>query len=417
MRLGSFEGRGTVSVRKSFQTLYGVALTVVFVAGCADKNEPTDYARPLPPGAHALRKLTDPEMFPDFAAGFSQDSEALVAAVDYSLDYLAHPSSVNYFPIQEITHQRVVESLQAFRTLVLSCASPEEFERRVLQRFDVYQSVGCDGRGTVLFTGYYQPILDGSLEPTEEFRYPLFMLPGDLVKDEEGRCLGRRTPDGRLMPYPTRRELETGSLLDGLELVYLKDPFDAYLCHVQGSAKIRLPDGGFFEVGYAGKNGRPYTSVSQLLIEDGKIDPAKRSLATVQQYFREHPGDTEYYCRQNESFIFFHEAGGGPRGSLNVPVTPYRSLATDKSVFPRGALTYVMTHVPARRGKVLVGEPFRQFMLDQDTGGAIRAAGRADIYLGIGHQAGQIAGWTVNEGKLYYLLLKSDDPSVATVAP
>ena len=231
------------------------SLWVAGAAGCRKKDDALDFARPLPPGAYALRKLDDSRMWPDLSAGFPDNRDRLVAAVDHSLSYLVdHPSSLKYYPIQGITHAMAVESLKAFREIVLSADSPPGLARRMFEHFDVYQSVGCDDRGTVLFTGYYTPILDGSLEPTDLYRHPLYRLPADLVKDDEGRCLGRRMPDGRITPYPARRELETGGALRGLELVYLKDKFDAYICHVQGSALIRLPDGRTFEVGYAGKN-------------------------------------------------------------------------------------------------------------------------------------------------------------------
>jgi len=379
-------------------------------AGCKKKDDALDFDRPLPPGAYALRRLVDPEMFPDLAAGCPTDDVSrslLVTAIDRSLDYLAHPSSETYYPLQGITHAQAVDSLMAFRSLLLAVQPPQELAQQILDRFDVYQSVGCDDRGAVLFTGYYTPIFEGSLEPTGQYRYPLYRLPSDLVKNGEGLCIGRRLDDGRVVPYPARRELETSGQLAGLELVYLKDKFDAYICHVQGSARFRLPDGREFEVGYAGKNAGEYQSVGRLLLADEKIKPEEYSLDAIRRYFREHPGEVDPYCQQNESFIFFQESSGGPFGSLGAPVTPYRSLATDKSVFPRGCLTYVDTTVPVREGPHLIGRPFRAFMLDQDTGGAIRAAGRADIYLGIGDEAGRIAGWTAGVGKLYYLFLKA----------
>ena len=160
------------------------------------------------------------------------------------------------------------DSLTAFRALLLAAQSPQELAQQILDRFDVYQSVGCDDRGSVLFTGYYTPIFEGSLEPSAAYRWPLYRLPPDLVKDGEGLCIGRRLSDGRVVPYPTRRELETSGELAGLELVYLKDKFDAYICHVQGSARFRLPDGSEFEVGYAGKNAGEYQSVGRLLLAD-----------------------------------------------------------------------------------------------------------------------------------------------------
>jgi len=373
---------------------------------------PKDYTRPLPPGAPALRKITDPARLPDFRSAFREGTrESLLAALDQSIRYFGYPSSRRYFPIQGITHERAAASLIAFREILLSARSGDELHQRILGAFDVYESVGCDNRGTVLFTGYYTPIFDASLTPTDEFRWPLYRLPPDLVKDEEGNCLGRRLSDGTLGPYYTRAEIESGAL-KGQELVYLKDRFEAYICTVQGSARLRLPDGSWFDVGYHGNNGHPYTSVGRLLVAAGLLAPERLTLSGLMQFFKQRPDLMDEYLPRNERTVFFRETSGPPTGSLGLPVTPYRTLATDKSIFPRGCLTFVETHIPRPNPDgSLTRVPFRDFLLDQDTGGAIRAAGRADIYLGIGEEAGRIAGWTFSEGRLYYLFLKEGGES------
>ena len=379
------------------------------IGGCK-KPGTIDYNRELPPGASALRKITDPELLPDFRAGFTSQPQDLVAAIDGSLAYLGHRSSEKYYPMAGITHAQVVESLKAFRALVLSARSGEELQKEIVSRFEVYESVGCDGLGTVLFTGYYTPIFEGSRTKDGTYKHALYKLPPDLVKDAEGNCLGRKLADGSLAPYPTRGEIETSGMLEGqgLELVYLKEKFEAYICQIQGSAKIRLADGQMMEVGYAGKNKAPYKSISQMLVDEGKIPPARRSLSSMREYFRQHPEEVDRYLQQNPSYVFFQESSGGPYGSLGVAVTPGRSLATDKSIFPRACLVYAVTAIPGSASAPTETRAFEQFMLDQDTGGAIRAAGRADIYLGTGEEAGRIAGWTASEGRLYYLVLKPE---------
>ena len=389
-------------------------LVAAVMAGCARVRipEPTlppkkDYYRPLPPGAHALRRLTDPESIPDFRDAFEQDHASLLAALDESIRYFGLPSSRKHFPLQGITHAQAAASLIYFRDILTSSATAEEFQERVVSAFDVYQSVGCDDRGTVLFTGYYTPIFDGSLERTDEFRWPLYSQPKDLVKGADGSVLGRRLDNGDLVPYDTRREIEEGAAT-GNELVYLRSRFEAYICTVQGSAHLRLLDGRLFRIGYAASNGREYTSVGRKLVADGLLAPEQLNLSGLTAFFQSEPERMDDYLPLNERYVFFQETDTPPLGSLGLPVTARRSLATDKSIYPRGCLAYAETRVPDFAGGVRAQQRFRQFMLDQDTGGAIRAAGRADIYLGIGDEAGRIAGWTLSEGRLYYLFLRNE---------
>jgi membrane-bound lytic murein transglycosylase A len=159
-------------------------------------------------------------------------------------------------------------------------------------------------------------------------------------------------------------------------------------------------------VGYDGSNGHDYTSVSQLLIADGKLDKNHLSLPAVQSYFARHRDELDGYIWQNDRYVFFSEYNGTnwPAGSLGFSVQAGRTVATDKSVFPRGGVVLVDTQSPRGGGQ----GPFRRFMLDQDTGGAIRAAGRADLYMGVGDSAEAIAGRQYAEGRLYYLFLKAD---------
>ena len=285
----------------------------------------------------------------------------------------------------------------------------------VRAEFDAYQSAGWDGRGGgVLFTGYCTPVLDGSLEPTAIYRYPLYALPPDLVKSEDGTILGRNTKNG-IEPYPTRKEIETSGMLDeqGLELVWVRDPLDAFIAHVNGSAFIRLsgPQGSReLRFGYAGKNGREYTSMGGELVKDGLISKEALSLGTLRAWAVQNPALVHEYMHRNNSYVFFAPIEGSPRGSLNLEVRAYRTLATDKSLFPRGGLVVVDTVLPMPGGGYM---PFEQVMLDQDTGGAIRTAGRADIYLGDGYEAERLAGTTRSEGQMYYLFLKQDHPFMA----
>jgi membrane-bound lytic murein transglycosylase A len=397
-----------------FAALNLCLLTVLALASCEQpgpKFEPyqppsaegKDYSRPLPPGQLALRKI-DPSAYPDFGPGFAERA-GLEEAIQHSLAWLRKPSSRKYFPYGEISHEHAGASLEHFLRVLRTARSGEELNAIIRAEFDVYQSVGCDDRGTVLYTGYYTPIFDGRLQRDAEFRYPLYRLPPDVVKDEEGRILGRRRPDGSLTPYFTRRELEEQRLLDGLELAYLRDPFAAYVANVQGSAKLRLADGRLYELGYAGNNGHEYVSITRAMLADGVLRPEEISLQKLLTYFQQHPERTFHYTWKNPRYVFFTERPGGPFGALNTPVTPMRTIATDKEIYPRACLAFVRTQLPRRDGATRNG-PYAGFFLDQDAGGAIRAPGRCDLYIGIGPQAEAVAGRTLAEGNLYYLFSK-----------
>ncbi len=195
-------------------------------------------------------------------------------------------------------------------------------------------------------------------------------------------------------------------MLRGKELIWLGDAFESYIAHVQGSAKIRLADGQLETVGYAANNGHEYKSVGLAMVNDGVIGSDQLSLSAMIDYFKANPDMVSTYVRRNPRFVFFRNEDGEPRGSLNEEVTAMRSIATDKSIFPRAALGFIPTTLP----QAVAGQPVNQiysgFVLDQDTGGAIRAPGRCDVYMGVGDMAGRLAGQTYQEGQLYYLFVK-----------
>ncbi|WAL58145.1 murein transglycosylase A [Thermocoleostomius sinensis A174] len=338
------------------------------------------------------------------AVGETGDRAALQTAIAYSLNYLqtseAAADYANYDAIPAFTRDRVYRTLARFQQLLADSTSAAELQASVRQAFDLYRSIGVDGQGTVQFTGYFEPIYAASRTPTAEFRYPLYALPPDLNRWTQ--------------PHPTRRQLEGSHgqpalrLLQGLELVWLRDRLEAYLVQVQGSAQLQLTDGTIMSVGYAGRTDYPYVSVGRELVNDGKIAEAELSLPAVIDYFRQHPAEVDHYILRNNRFIFFRETTGSPAiGSLGVPVTPERSIATDKSLMPPGALALIQTQIPySEPNGTLTPRLVSRYVLDQDTGGAIRGPGRVDIFMGSGEQAGDRAGLINGPGQLYYLLLK-----------
>ena len=392
--------------------LYLLFLVMTIIVGCKAPQrieeayiEKPSYDTPLLPGQNALRKITNPVEIPDFTLACLNLDE-LKPAIERSLNYLSKPSSEQFFPVSGITHGLAVKSLKAYLALLDSEMSVEELNAAIRDRFDVYMSVGCDNRGTVLFTGYYTPVFDGSFERDARFKYPLYKQPEDLVKDSYGEVLGRGGAEGATRPYPSRAVIENSNMLRGKELIWLSDPFEAYIAHVQGSAKIKLPDGQLTTVGYAAHNGHEYQSVAKALVSENRISSSRMNLTTLIDYFKAHPDEVPKYTQRNPRFIFFRKEQGEPRGSLNEVVTPMRTIATDKAIFPRGSLVFISTVLPQIENYRVTTKSYQGFTLDQDTGGAIRAPGRCDVYMGQGETAGRLAGGTYQEGRLYYLFLK-----------
>lgn len=375
-----------------------VSLSLALAAAC--KTTP-DYGASLADGAPALIPLGPNEKIPDVSRQWEQRDEIL-PALEHSLAWTRREHARQFFPSAGIEHARALASLERFEELLKSSYGPEDFQTSIAREFQVYKSAGWNGRGGgVLFTAYCTPILRGSLTETAEYRYPLYRLPKDLVKGRDGGVLGWETPQGRRELYPSRAAIEASGMLKGQELVWLADPLDAYLAHVNGSAFLELPDGSMYRVGYAGKNGRTYTSLGKELEADGKIPRGQASLGTIRAWAASASADeVDEYLDRNQSYVFFTPIDGNPHGSLDVPVTGGRSLATDKSLFPRGALVFASG--PENESCV------NRFLFDQDTGGAIRTAGRGDIYLGIGPEAEEQAGRTKIEGQLYYFFLKEE---------
>jgi membrane-bound lytic murein transglycosylase A len=325
----------------------------------------------------------------------ASDRPKLLAAIDHSLTYISTPAAAKRYPVAGISRERVERSLTRFRQLVKTAPEAKALKAAVVKEFDFYKSVGLDGQGTVHFTGYYEAVYEASRTRTDKFKYPLYALPEDF--------------NSWTRPHPTRKQLETQKKLRGLELAWLSDRMEAFLIHVQGSARLNLPDKTLMTVGFAAKTDRPYSSIGRHLVQDGKMKLEDVTLQSLMAYFQKHPNELEGYLHRNESFVFFREThGSAAMGSIGVPVTAERSIATDKSIVPPGAIALIHTSIPISKGKSgqLAFQPIARFVLDQDTGGAIRGAGRVDVFMGTGTAAKNRAGLMNNDGALYYLVLK-----------
>ena len=352
---------------------------------------------PLPAQERVVLQPVEGAALPPFGED-DLDRASLRAAIAEELPLLrARPDGPVSLGGVAVTRSDLVLTLERFQAL-LDLDGPA-LAAAVGSQFTCLRSVGSDGQGTVLFTGYHSPCYPGARERSERFRFPVRRAPPELG----GPAWGGGEP------FLTRREIEGQGKLDGrgLEIVWLEDRLDAFLLEVQGSGSARLPDGSLVRLQCSRSNGRAYTSLGKELVKDGKIPLEQASIPAIRAYFQAHPEDMDEYLFRNESYVFFEESQRPPTGCAGAAVTARRSIATDKRFFPPGALAFVVVDMPVCEGGQVKGWQRRaRFVLDQDTGGAIRGPGRVDLYLGDDDAAEAGAGVMKREGALYYLVAR-----------
>lgn len=253
-------------------------------------------------------------------------------------------------------------------------------------------------RETGMLTGYYEPELRGSRLPGPEFFHPLYVRPADLVTvdlglfapDLKGRGLVGRFDAGALIPYPTRSEISAGALAgQNAELLWVDDPVAAFFLEIQGSGRVRLPDGSVIRVGYAAKNGHPYTAIGRVLVEMGALTLDEVSLPAIRDWLKANPDRAQEVMNTNRSHVFFRELlEDGPLGSEGVVLTPGRSLAVDRRHIAMGTPIWIDGRLPDIAG----GASLRRLVIAQDTGGAITGELRGDLFWGPGLEAEELAG-------------------------
>lgn len=414
-------------------------LALYCLSGCAaPARKPATRSTQPPPVVNSLppaRKLTLPspisppeiplplvrlpiDRFPLFTD--DMDLESLDVAVEKSLQYFRRAAGKGPVRMDDtwVSVRDMEDSLIALREILRSGERPEVTQSRIRETFDVYQSTGSDGRNTVLFTGYFEPILKGSLKKTEEYQYPVYKAPDDAITVNLGKFRERykneqlvgRVKNGELIPYYSRSEIENQGSLAGrdLEIAWVNDRVDLYFMHTQGSGKIELPDGRVLQIGYMLKNGRPFQSISPYLLKMGKITPQENSYREIKKYLKEHPDELSEILGYNESYIFFRIVKEGPIGAIEEILTPGRSIATDPDLFPKGALAFIRARKPFldKEGNVASWSPYSRFVVSQDVGGVIKGAGRVDLFCGSGVEAEMLAGSLKERGELYFLVKK-----------
>ncbi|MEQ5869172.1 murein transglycosylase A [Sagittula sp. NFXS13] len=244
-----------------------------------------------------------------------------------------------------------------------------------------------DGTGEALFTGYFEPELRGSPVPTARYRYPIYKMP------EEAR---------NNRPWLTRRSILTSGVMKnrGLEIAWVDDPVELFFLQIQGSGRVRFPDGHSIRVGYGGFNGHTYRSIGQELVRRGIFNMHQVSAQVIGNWVRSNPSAGEELLYHNDGYVFFREVSEvpserGPLGAMNRSITAMRSVAVDPRFTPLGAPVWI-----EKGGR----SPLKRLMIAQDTGSAIKGAQRADIFIGTGSRAGRIAGKIKDPGRMIVLM-------------
>ncbi len=293
--------------------------------------------------------------------------------------------------------------LKSMCELSQTTTSPNKFFHK---NFTPYQLIGDDGSTEGLITGYYEPILHGSLIKSEKYKYPIYKRPKDLLiiklsnvyEELKDYRLRGKLVGNKVVPYYTREEIKEGKTPDLEPICYVDDKIGLFFLHIQGSGKIQLEDGTILNIGYADQNGRPYFSIGKELIEEGHLDKEEVSLQSIKKWLNENPEKIDEILNLNESYIFFQKREKNATGSLGVELVPFRNLAVDTNYIPLGFPVFIDTTNP------IDNTPIRQLMVAADTGGAIKGEIRADFFFGSGEKAKQLAGNMKQKGNLYILI-------------
>jgi len=393
---------------------WGLWVLIGVIGGCA----PGKAVSKPPEAAPVVMEKVLPGEWPLLEDDIAYDS--LGRAINESLVYLGKldPEKEWAFGEEAYTAAHVMESLRRFAAYIATEPDTESLQKWLETHYVLYRAGGRFTDGRVLFTGYYEPFLKGRLKKDTIFRYPVYALPKDLVRVDlglfdkkwAGQNVTGRMVNNQFLPYPDRRAIDQENALQGATdvLAWVDDPVDLFFLHIQGSGRIYLADGRSINVHYHGANGYPYRSIGRYLIDQGKIAREKMSMQAIRNYLAAHPDEVETILHINPSYVFFKLEENGPLGNLGRPLTPGRSIALDRRIFPPAVLGFAVTEQPLLDavGKIVQWVPMKRFVMNQDTGGAIRGPGRADLFWGHGPYAEQAAGHFKQMGDLYFLVLK-----------
>jgi membrane-bound lytic murein transglycosylase A len=378
---------------------FAAVAAMILLASCVPKERrPQSPTHPLPPTAEAPRP----------APAKPPTAALLGVSAGPALPALGGAEAVRALEAFRISCPALVK-----RTDASGLTRPEDWQPACAaatgapsapaffaEHFEVVQV----GDGAAFVTGYYEPEIAGSRTRQPGFEVPVYRKPPDLVEVDAATAEAAGTPrrgrleNGVLVPYYERSEIEDGALAGrGLEIAWAADAIDLFFLQIQGSGRLRLPDGGVMRIGYSGQNGRDYVGIGRLMRERGLLEPGRTTMQDLVAWLRAHPEEGRAIMRENKSYVFFQElTGPGPLGALGLPVTPRATVATDPKYVPLGAPVILELDRTEANG----------LWIAQDIGGAIKGSNRFDTFWGAGAEAARIAGGMQGRGRGWILLPK-----------
>ncbi len=386
---------------RSFPPLGWVLIIIVLLIGCTSSTT-TENPRPVSIAEINALKLES-----------SPDLEALQRALGHSIEYYERLPTDQRFQYGSFGYSP--EEMSASHQHFLRILDLPEVERLEKLQQDFLWFESLNEKNQAFFTGYYEPLLKGSLNESEKFPVPLYGVPSDLVtvnlrnfNEKYGNGILRgKIVDQKFVKYDDRDEISYQNSLQGraTPLAWVNNDIELFFLQIQGSGVIELPNEVLYRVNYADQNGHPYRAIGKILL--GEIPREEMSLKALKEYLYDHPERVQEILNYNPSYTFFrHIPGDGPLGNIEVPLTPERSIAMDHRLVPKGGLVFYETNLPS---KISPSEEILQrFAVVQDTGGAIRGHGRADIFWGRGTPAEKIAGPMKENGRIFLLVARKE---------
>ena len=374
---------------KNLILIFSFSIFLIFsILGCSNKTEPIEKKAILEEviieeieTPNGMKAVTFNEI-----EGFFEDD------LDYALDVFKKDCkrSKRYDLFKDICHKAQFQS---------------DGRKFFIINFLPYKLYDSKSSDEGIITGYYEPLLYGSLIKTKRYKYPVYKIPRDLIVSDDPKLkdykLRGKIIENKILPYDTRKEIESNPNNPNYEVIaYVDDKFDLFSLQIQGSGKIQLEDGSIINIGYAQQNGWPFTGISSYMLEKGYVTKNDLSIQKIKNFFIENPSKIDEVLNTNDSYVFFRISKEGASGSLGSVLTAKRNLAVDREFIPLGMPVFLNTKNPITK------EAINQLMVAADVGGAIKGEIRADFFWGFGSDAFEYAGRMKEKGKMYVLMPK-----------